>query len=253
MPALKSINTLQSHRSIAPAASQSHDQTRLRFDSCAAAARYPSEFGDSFRARRELRCLQNCLAHVESGSKVLDLPCGSGRLLPWLCEHGFQLTAADFSPHMVEKASRFVESKLGPDTPIRFEVRDVMQSKFETAEFDAILCHRLFHHFTEPEARITALRELHRISSGPVIVSFFNSFALDAIRFRLKHFLRRSRPTDRIPIPLTQFGEEIQQAGFEIAHKQAVLWGLSPLWCLVLRHRPETQAGSSSTGGKDIR
>ena len=38
------------------------------------------------------------------------------------------------------------------------------------------MCNRLLHHFAEPDVRIGVLRELARVSRGPVIVSFSNTF-----------------------------------------------------------------------------
>lgn len=217
----------------------SHTRTRDRFCSLQAANKYPLKLGRGFRAQRELRCLETCLADIAPGCEVLDLPCGSGRFLPLLLERGYRVTAADCSPHMIDKARRFVLSTTDVDVPIQFELRDIMRTEYRTDRFGAVLCHRLFHHFNEPGTRIAALRELHRISAGPVIVSFFNSFAIDAIKFRIKHFLRGTRPTDRIPIPLSQFREEVAESGFLIEQQHSVMWGLSPLWCLVLRHVPE--------------
>ena len=40
----------------------------------------------------------------ERGGRVLDLACGSGRLLPGLLEAGLAVTGLDLSPHMLERA-----------------------------------------------------------------------------------------------------------------------------------------------------
>ena len=114
-------------------------------------------------------------------------------------------------------------------------VRDVMATGYADDQFDAAICSRLFHHFSEPAARRRALGELRRITAGPVIVSFFNSFALDAWRFRWKHWRRGSRPVDRIPIPLHVFETDVEAAGLSIARQLPVRWGVSPHWYLVLR------------------
>jgi 2-polyprenyl-3-methyl-5-hydroxy-6-metoxy-1,4-benzoquinol methylase len=220
-----------------------HEPTIHRFDSADVASRYPAAYERSFRAAREVRSIKACLSHVAAGSRVLDLPCGTGRLLPLLVEAGFQVTAADSSAHMLERAQAAWQSRHG--TPggsapsIEFKQCDVMHTGFADAAFGGVVCNRLFHHFAEPATRVAALQELRRISHGPLIVSFFNSFALDAVRFKLKHKLRGTVPSDRIPIPLDEFSQDIDASGLTIITSHAVMWGLSPMWHLVLGPRGE--------------
>ena len=219
----------------------SHQRTARRFDSVRVAAKYPARDGDTFRERRERACLLSAMRRVAPGSSVLDLPCGTGRLIPLLVGCGFQVTAADVSPHMVEAAKKNWHSSGGdPDRTdrVRFEVRDVMATGYAERQFDAVFCNRLFHHFNDSQTRVAALCELRRIARGPVVVSFFNSFALDAVRFRLRHFLRGSVPTDRIPIRLETFAADVTAAGLTITATIPVLWGLSPMWYIVAQPQP---------------
>jgi SAM-dependent methyltransferase len=217
----------------------SHQSTRLRFGSAPAADRYPSRFRPTAKDRRESRAILAAMAGIPRGAKVLDLPCGSGRLTPLLVSRGFWVTGADSSPHMVARAQeawrnwRAEHAETADE--VSFEVRDVMDTRYADGAFDAVVCHRLFHHFREPGIREQALRELRRISRGPLVVSFFNSFALDALRFQLKHSLRRTEPTDRIPIPFKRFTAEARGAGLLIERTVPVWFGISPLWCVVFR------------------
>jgi hypothetical protein len=112
-------------------------------------------------------------------------------------------------------------------------VRDVMQTGYPDGYFDAVVCNRLFHHFRESETRIRALSELRRVSRGPVVVSFFNAFALGAVRFQLRHALRRTVPLDRVPIPAWHFLNDVRRAGLTPVAMHAVMWGISPLWHVV--------------------
>ena len=99
-------------------------------------------------------------------------------------DQGFRVTAADVSEAMVSIARTNIAASQSPTEGhlphVDFEVRDVMQTGYADNQFDAVVCNRLFHHFTESSTRLRALKELRRISRGPVIISFFNSFALDA-------------------------------------------------------------------------
>lgn len=220
-----------------PSPGQSYRRTITRFSSSLVAKAYPRDYGISFRQWREAACIRRTLRFLPAKSKVLDLPCGTGRLLPLLGEAGFQITAADVSPHALAIAQSRWHTQASLSHRIEFTVREALDTGFEDQTFDGIICNRLFHHFNEPETRVAVLSELRRICRGPLVVSFFNSFALDALKFRLKHRVRRTKPKDRIPIPLRRFQSEVEEAGLRILARFAVLWGLSPLWYLV----PERQ------------
>lgn len=207
-----------------------------RFDSDEGAAKYAGRLVGSRHDLREKRCILAALRGVPAGSRLLDLPCGTGRLTALLVAEGFDVTGADSSEHMVSHARRLWEEACAEDAErrsrARFLVEDVMRTSFEDWEFDAVVSNRLFHHFDEQATRIAALRELRRICRGPLVVSFFNSFALDALRFRIRNFLTRSRPTDRVPIPLRRLRAEAESAGLRIDGSYATRWGISPQWYL---------------------
>jgi len=244
----------QQSESSRPESDFSHRRTIDRFSSEQVATKYPSVFGSSLRGRLEERSILRALKDVSSGDSILDLPCGSGRLTPLLLRCGLHVSSADSSPPMVQQAREnwlSLRSKC-PDSRERvsFEVRDVMQTGFADGQFDAVICHRLFHHFNESETRVQALTELGRICSGPVIVSFFNSFAIDAVRFRLKHLLRGTVPHDRIPIPMSVFLDDVARAGLEMRQTVPVLWGVSPLW-IVVAHRSQGAPHSGDISPSD--
>lgn len=219
----------------------SYETTRSRFDQTAEAARYSTRHGGNARDRREQRCIEKALRDVPGGATVLDLPCGAGRLAPMLVRRGFHVTQADSSPHMVAQARaawhRFCAESPELHARVQFEVRDVMASGFPDRCFDAVICNRLLHHFIEPPTRVAALRELARISRGRVIASFFNTFAFDAVAFRMKNFVRRRVPTDRIPIAMSQFLADAEAAGLVLDHAFPTRWGISPQWYVRLMHR----------------
>lgn len=214
-------------------------------------------FGAGWRDRREIRSIRRALARVPRGSHVLNLPCGAGPLLDILASCGYRVTCADCSEHMTRTARRRWEAIRARGEFDAFEphfaVCDVMRTGYADGHFDAVVCNRLFQHFRESEVRIRALSELRRISRGPVIVSFFNAFALGAARFHLKHVLRRTIPLDRVPIPAWSFLNDVRRAGLTPVALHAAVWGISPLWHVVsiptagrsarvLPHRPLRKA-----------
>ena len=218
---------------------QSYLFARERFSRPAVAAAYPQEYRLTRRDQRERRCILRAVEELPCGSHVLDLPCGSGRLLKLLVDRGFRVTAADCSAAMLKHAhvsyQQWRRDLPNSQPPVVFRNADVMQTEFADDEFDAVVCNRLFHHFTEAITRRQALAELRRICRGPIVLSFFNSFALDAVAFRMKHLMRGSKPVDRIPIPLSLFAHDVRAAGLRIERQLATRWGISPMWYLVLK------------------
>lgn len=200
------------------AAGQSYSATANRFDQASAAALYATRHGGHPRDRREQGCIERALANVPPGSKVLDLPCGAGRLLPLLHRLGYHITEADYSPHMVDHARQLWQQYV-TSTPaasavsVTFETQDVMKTTYPDKHFDATVCNRLFHHFTESATRVSALRELARITKGPVIVSYFDSGTLDAQFKKIVNLLRGKKLKGRIPIPMSTFLADATAAG----------------------------------------
>ncbi len=207
-------------------------EIRDRFDTPQVAQQYRARKNIvTPRNLREWRCIENALHGVARGAAVLDLPCGSGRLEPLLEERGYRVTAADSSSHMLDQA---IESYLAvsgnPSLPdhMRFTQQNVMQTSFEDAEFDAVICNRLLHHFPTPDMRRKALAEMARISKGVVVISYFSNFAFSALRFHLKNLLTNRRPTDRVPIWFRILEKDLKAVGLRCTGAFPVRYGLSP-------------------------
>lgn len=221
--------------------SASHQLVMERFGLQSMADKYPSEYSDRWRDRREKKCILECLKSIPCGARVLDLPCGTGRLTRILVEHGYQVTAADVSEAMLHRARdhyrSYREQGRGATSIVEFALSDILDTKFDDDAFDGVTCIRLFHHFAEAETRRKAFQELRRICRGPIVVSFLNSFALDPIASRFKAWVRGKRQVSQLPISFTTFAADIEAAGLKIDKRIAAHWGVSSRWFLVLSHR----------------
>jgi ubiquinone/menaquinone biosynthesis C-methylase UbiE len=223
------------------AESASHKLARERFSRKNFADKYPSEYSNRWRDRREKACIERCLNAIPAGSRVLDLPCGTGRLTRLLVERGYRVTGADVSEAMLARARENYQTyqrqtnAQAPD--VQFSVRDVLSTGFKSDEFDGVTCIRLFHHFSEADTRRKALAELARICRGPIVVTFLNSFALDRFSSWFKARFRRRKPASQQPISYQTFAADIAAAGLEIDKKIAAHWGISSRWFLVLSRR----------------
>jgi ubiquinone/menaquinone biosynthesis C-methylase UbiE len=188
--------------------------------------------------RREKRCVAKLLASLPQRAKVLDLPCGAGRMYPLLKkEMGFHVTSADASPYMVAIARKKAETLTAVDELIldTFCVTNVLKTDFADKQFDAVLSNRLFHHFSDSEVRQSALRELSRICSGPIVVSFFSTVATDAIKHYFKKHILREVIKDRIPVSPFTFATDVRAAGLKIVKWKMARPLISKQWYLLLQ------------------
>ncbi len=114
-----------------------------RFSKPDVADDYPSKYRNTTRDRREINGIHKSLRDVPPRAHVLDLPCGSGRLMELLLSAGYSVTCADSSPSMVDLAeARWLEIKAaakGSFREPRFFVSNVLQTGFADNEFDAVI------------------------------------------------------------------------------------------------------------------
>lgn len=213
----------------------SHAAAQRKFDSAEMASTYRRKFAGTRKDQLEKACIRRALEGVVPGSRVLDLPCGTGRITTFLLSEGWRVHASDYSEHMIEQAREACAAAFpasagaaASSADVAFSRQDVLATTFADGEFDAVVCNRLFHHFTEPATRRRALAELARVSRGPVVASFFCSFSLSALKFRLVNALKGVTPTDRVPIPLAEFTADVEAAGLRVEAVLPVRWGISP-------------------------
>lgn len=119
------------------------------FDRCA-----PSWDAEMVRSDEKINTILDN-AGVHSGSRVLDVACGTGVLMPdYLSRGAASVTGIDISPEMIKIAKQ----KFTQDN-IRFVCGDV-----ETADvgsgFDAIVIYNAFPHFPDQERLIAHLATL---------------------------------------------------------------------------------------------
>jgi SAM-dependent methyltransferase len=75
------------------------------------------------------------------GCRILDAPCGIGRVGLPLARLGFDVTGVDLSPHLVAVAKRKAKGFKLPSRRMRFLVGDIgsLASKFPPGSFDVVL------------------------------------------------------------------------------------------------------------------
>ena len=118
------------------------------FDRCA-----PNWDAELIRSDRKISIILDN-AGVKQGSRVLDVACGTGVLMPDYLSRGAEVTGIDISPEMIKLA----EQKYA-GTGVRFICGDV-EAADVGQDFDAIVVYNAFPHFPDPERLIFRLSGL---------------------------------------------------------------------------------------------
>lgn len=153
------------------------------------------------------RAEQQLLAQVwpgRAGESVLDLPCGTGRLLPLLRERfGHRVLHADGALAMLRQARQL--------HGIGGAVGDALAMPFAPGAVDGVVMFRFLHHL-RPAQQQAAVAEACRVARRFVVVSFFHPCSLHHGQRLLQHAL--GRPLGRHAIGLGRLRQWFAALGF---------------------------------------
>ena len=162
-----------------------------------------------FVDRRELALVADAVgrAGVNAGARILDVPCGTGRLVRALVDEGYVVTGADVSEAMLAKAASQFDDMPTTSRP-SLVVGDAEALPFADASFDLVVSLRLFGHLP-PAARARALLDFRRVSRGHVIVAFYQRGSLQELLRR-----RRRATTPWNPVDLVEIDADSERRAF---------------------------------------
>jgi SAM-dependent methyltransferase len=183
--------------------------------------------------RREREALAGLLerAGLPRGARVLDCPCGAGRLADLLAARGLVPVAADQSPAMLAHAAGALA---GASLPRRLAAADALALPFRDGAFDLVLCHRLLHHLPAEGERRALLRSLAAATRRWAIVSWFDAVSLQHLRRALR---RGRRPSGRHAIRRGVLARDAAAAGLRVVAVRALRPWVSEL-TLALLEKP---------------
>lgn len=182
--------------------------------------------------RRERRLLERWFERIGSVATAVDLPCGWGRYLPFLRARGARVVEADYSGSMVRMAwDRHPSAE--PLAGIRcFGHRIPLRDGAVELAFSM----RLNHHLVDPEVRRAHLRELFRVSSRWVIVSYFDHFSVKNLLRRARSGLGLTRKTPKNTLRRSDVRALAAECGYHI-HEDPWLFVIGSGHRIVLAER----------------
>jgi hypothetical protein len=175
--------------------------------------------------RRERAALQRLLASLPAPSGPwLDVPSGAGRLTSLLPGGAVQV---DRDPAMLAASP----------VPGPRACASAAALPFADGAFAGAFCCRLLQHLPTPAERIAVLRELARVSRGPVVVSFFDAASLLAVRRLLRRAWGKPR-SGRGATSRAAFRREALAAGLVPVRAVALLRFLSEQTLVLCQKAP---------------
>jgi SAM-dependent methyltransferase len=174
---------------------------------------------------REGRLLRKILHKIgDVPLLVLNIPCGYGRFSDILLDKDFSLVSSDLSFHMVKRAS-----EKGGQPHSRFLSGVVADAKqglpFKKGAFSLLLSMRFFHHVHEKEEREFILNAFYRVTSGWMIISYYQRNLLHNLQRRLRRKIKRSRTRIKM-IPRKEFYKDVEGAGLEVVKISPLFRGI---------------------------
>jgi SAM-dependent methyltransferase len=176
----------------------------------------------------EERIVEKAFGRFPPRSRVLDAACGTGRIMVLLRRHGFQPVGCDISPAMMAVARRRLAA-LGYDAPL-VESR-VEHLPYPDGFFDAATCIGLLMHL-DPDLRVRALRELARVTRGPLLVQYGRDDLFQRVRTRLT-----GRPAggSQYPVTASEIRADLQRSRLIASGTFPVLTGVSSSVLMLLK------------------
>ncbi len=185
-----------------------------RYGSEGGAAAYRRKYDRSllrrWSNRRELHVVDRALTEAGTRGRVLDCPCGAGRLVPTLLGHAEHVSATDASGAMVDEARDALATEAAAGR-VAFTVASVESLPFPDDHFDTAVCHRLIHHVADPAERARMLSELARVAKRRVVLSFN-----DATTFKHRLQMRRGRARRRVAFEPDALWTEAAACGLHV-------------------------------------
>lgn len=187
--------------------------------------------------RAEMRLLDNAFALVPKQDRVLDVPCGGGRVTIHLAENGYKLRAADLSDAMIAIARENI-AKAGLKTTV--EKQDVEKLTLAECGVDTIVSFRLFHHFPNVQIRERVVNELCRVAAKTVVLSYFSPVSFTSAKNKLRAVIA-GKPLKKYATSLSEIKGYFRKCGFRFVKDFAQTPLIHTLHVAVFERSEKTQ------------
>jgi len=185
-----------------------------RYNTLSAAVRYDEKIRHKRRLSNwlEMSMVRRSLTDVV-GNRILDCPCGTGRIDGLLRERFSDIVGVDNAEPMLEVYKATNTDRVA-------QLADVFELPFVDDEFDWVVAHRLFHHFHTDEQRLRFLESISRVARSGV--TFYAWLETPLSRRGSEH--ERGRRS----VPLSQLEQLLKKTSLELIKIHKAAWPFSP-------------------------
>ncbi|NNM60165.1 MAG: methyltransferase domain-containing protein [Legionellales bacterium] len=186
----------------------------------------------------EQKMAKRALAAAGYPTKILDIPCGTGRFWEVLKHNpSTKLYVSDFNIAMLEvgleKRSADLTSNMDASIASAFNL------PFPNDSFESIFCMRFIHHINNPDDRLQLLRELARVTADTVCISAWveKTGYKGENRLKKQAFRDPQKEYNKFMLPHELLLQEFETAGFELVNYTDLLPHVSVWRLYVLRKK----------------
>lgn len=169
--------------------------------------------------RAEMRLIDKAFHHIPKTDRVLDLPCGAGRVSLHLAHRGYRMSCADYSEAMLALTRQALAKE---EMDFQVVKQDIEHLSYPDQAFDTVICFRLFHHFPTPEVRRQAVSELCRVARRHVVISYLSPIAVNSMKLKLRAWLGIQK-MKKFSTPLREVTGYFERAGYRLVKDYAQL------------------------------
>jgi SAM-dependent methyltransferase/uncharacterized protein YbaR (Trm112 family) len=144
--------------------------------------KYERRWSKRRATKREIGRIETLLASQPRSSRLLDIPCGGGRVSGPLMNATDLLLQADLSLSQVREARQ----KMGSEKNIAWLTASAFLIPLRDGSVDGILCNRLTHHLPSATEQERLIAELLRVSRRFVILSYYDHGSFKSLGRRLR-------------------------------------------------------------------
>jgi ubiquinone/menaquinone biosynthesis C-methylase UbiE len=185
---------------------------------------------------RDQHLVRRAVQHAGPIHRVLDVPCGTGRLVRSLARHIPYLVGADVSRDMINLSRQHPKVTEPSVGHLEYVQCDAKYLPFHSNSFDLVLSGRFLHHLYHwpPAERIQVIQEFARVSRRWVLGDFNIQYGLKSYMNKVRSVLRRRELKSRRMTAGEVFGE-LNDAGLKVEQVYPISWITSEKWYILCR------------------
>ncbi len=186
---------------------------------------------------RDRRLVEKAVRRAGRVERILDIPCGTGRLIRSLASRVPHSVGADVSLDMIEFSRQPVPcQERATESLLEFVQCDAKYLPFSNDSFDVVVSGRFLHHlFNVPQSdRFQVIKEFARVSRKWVLGDFNVQYGLKYWINRVREVLR-GKPLKSQRMAAGKVFEELAQAGLRVEQVYPISWLASEKWYILCR------------------